>query len=111
MFPLDDPNKIDLVTYSQKTNELVIVMTETRPWGSDGTLVLSLQAKLKNYVAFVESGELARRYPGHEAAGVCVRLSTKHPLGDIELSFLEKAQEMWLGPLGMRLEVSRPDTP
>lgn len=60
-----NPGAIDDISVD---GELVTLhVTQTCPWDGSDQLLLLLQEKLYNYLAFVADGELARRQPVHRS--------------------------------------------
>lgn len=100
-----DTRVIDLVTHRPEADEVVLVMTETRPWGRKGGLLLDLQAKFRTYLDFVETGRLATEFPNMAQKRVRIRLDCATPPGPMEQVFLQKVRNEWLRPAGVELEV------
>jgi hypothetical protein len=69
---LEHPNVIDVVAHDANSDEVALIMQESRPWdGSDGRL-FQLQEKINAYLAFALDGEMAESYPS--LVGKAVRL-------------------------------------
>ena len=66
-----NPRVVDLITRDDATGEVVLVMLEERPWGSDAGQLRQLEAKFNAYLEYVLGGHLARQYPDY--AGLPVR--------------------------------------
>ena len=60
-----DPGAIDEITIAADTASLHI--TQSCQWDGSDHLLLLVQEKLFNYLAFVADGELARRHPEHRS--------------------------------------------
>ena len=60
-----DPGAIDRITTAEDGATLHI--TQSCPWDGSDHLLLLVQEKLFNYLAFVADGELARIHPGHRS--------------------------------------------
>jgi hypothetical protein len=94
---------VDLVAKDAAGNEYTLVIVASSPWDDDA--VLSLQAKVKNYITFVESGQLLRVYPDAVGKRIAFRLSTMHPLSPMADRFVHLATSQWLRPLSIAFEV------
>jgi hypothetical protein len=57
-----NPGAIDEVTV-EADGSLAVHLVQTWEWDGSDHLLLLLQEKLYNYLAFIADGELARRYP------------------------------------------------
>lgn len=102
-----DAATIDLVTHDPKTDEVVLVMTETRPWDAKGAHLLDLQAKLQTYLTFIESGQLGAKFPRMMGKSIRIRVDCAQPPGPLEDKFLQRVRTEWLDPLGITLEVGQ----
>jgi hypothetical protein len=60
---VDNPRVVDLVTEDETTGEVVLVMLEQRPWGSQPEQLRQLEAKFNSYLEYVLGGHLAAHYP------------------------------------------------
>lgn len=60
---VDNPRVVDLVTEDEATGEVVLVMLEKRPWGSQPEQLRQLEAKFNSYLEYVLGGHLAAQYP------------------------------------------------
>jgi hypothetical protein len=105
MSGVEDPATIDLVTHDPRRDQVVLVMTEMRDWGTTGGLLLDLQEKIRNYLHFVESGQLDSKYPGFAGRSVRIRLDCVAQPGPLEEKFLQRVREAWLAPGRIELEV------
>ncbi len=71
MSGVEDPSKIDLVTYDPARNEYTLVLRELRPWNGSKEQASQLISKVDSYRHFVTTGQLAKNYP--DSAGKHVR--------------------------------------
>lgn len=78
---IDDTNTIDLVG-QDSAGRFLVIMVETRPWGTTLDQGSHLRQKINAYTGFILDGSLARHYP--EIA--------KHPV-DIQLDCEETPDE------------------
>lgn len=54
---------IDVVGHNPKTDEVVLVMNEERPWDGSDTRLHELQERFNAYVSFLLDGEFAETHP------------------------------------------------
>lgn len=71
-----DPGAIDEITVDRE--RVLLHAVQTCEWDGSDHLLLLLQEKLFNYLAYVADGELARCYPGqHSRWGVTIDCSSE----------------------------------
>jgi hypothetical protein len=66
---------IDLFAHDPKTDEIVLVMEERRPWDGSDERLHHLQEKFNAYVSFLLDGEMAAAHP--ELAGKRARIELR----------------------------------
>lgn len=106
MHGIENPAVVDAVSVSSARDRVDVVMAQACEWdGSDRLLVL-LQEKWKNYVAFAADGQLVQTYP--EVAGLPWRLvlSCQSEPDDRTLEFVRRADEATRSE-GGRFEIRR----
>ncbi len=59
----DNVGVIDVFAHDPKTDEIVLVMNEPRPWDGSEERLHQLQEKFNAYVSFLLDGELAEAHP------------------------------------------------
>lgn len=69
---IDDPSKVDLVTYDPKSTEFVLIMIADQGWKNTPDDRRQLEQKLNGYMEFIESGQFLGKFP--EAAGKPIRI-------------------------------------
>ncbi|MDQ2919480.1 MAG: hypothetical protein M3R10_06345 [Verrucomicrobiota bacterium] len=69
---LANPAVIDLFAHDQKTDEVLLVMKENRPWDGSDLRLHELQEKFNAYVSFLLDGEMLSAHP--ELAGKTARI-------------------------------------
>ena len=69
-----NPRVIDLITPDDASGEVVLVMLEERPWGSDPQQLRQLEAKFNAYLSYVLGGHLVQQYPVYAERGVRFQL-------------------------------------
>ena len=67
-----NPATIDLFAFDTKTDRVLLVMNEARPWDDSDARLHQLQEKFNAYVSFLLDGELATEHP--ELAGKRARI-------------------------------------
>lgn len=78
--PLQHPNVIDSIAHDSASDEVVLIMTEPRPWDGTDRRVYELQEKVNAYLSFALDGEMVELLP--QLAGKNVRLQLEcieHP--------------------------------
>ncbi len=60
-----NPRVVDLITADDATGEVVLVMLEARPWGSDVEQIRQLEAKFNAYLEYVLGGHMGKQYPDY----------------------------------------------
>ncbi len=58
-----NPAVIDLFAHDQKTDEVLLVMKENRPWDGSDLRLHELQEKFNAYVSFLLDGEMLAAHP------------------------------------------------
>jgi hypothetical protein len=66
---------IDFFAHDAKTDEVLLVMRESRPWDNSDLQLFQLQEKCNAYVSFLLDGELADAHP--ELAGKNARIELR----------------------------------
>ena len=70
MTGMADPSVIDLFALDRKTNEVLLVMQESRPWDRSDERLHQLQEKFNAYVSFLLDGEMVAAHPELVSAGL-----------------------------------------
>src|SRR5436309_14461116 len=61
--PIEQANVIDIIAHDAESDEVVLAMSETRPWSGSDAQLFQLQEKLNAYLSFALDGEMAEAYP------------------------------------------------
>ena len=69
-----NPRVVDLVALDEANDEVVLVMLEERPWGTDPQQMRQLEAKFNAYLSYVLGGHLVQQYPIYAERGVRFQL-------------------------------------
>jgi hypothetical protein len=99
-----NPGAIDEVTIDDD-GFVTVHLVQTWEWDGSEHLLLLLQEKLFNYLAFVADGELARLHPGRSRWRVAV--DCRSELDDRTQVLLHQAADQFRG-LGGSLVIRRP---
>ncbi|MEP6809735.1 MAG: DUF6572 domain-containing protein [Chthoniobacterales bacterium] len=67
-----NPSAIDLFALDSKTDQVLLVMNETRPWDGSDRRLHQLQEKFNAYASFLLDGEMLAEHP--ELAGKRARI-------------------------------------
>jgi hypothetical protein len=74
---VDNPRTIDIVSTVRATGDVVLVVADHLPW-DDVHHLDALQTKLNNYLAYIESGQLAAAYTVADGARVRIEVVCLH---------------------------------
>ena len=69
-----NPRVVDLISADDATGEVVLVMLEARPWGSDVEQIRQLEAKFNAYLEYVLGGHMGKQYPDYAEKPVRIQL-------------------------------------
>ena len=92
MAGLQEPETIDLVAQAADGRYL-LVMVETRPWGTDPAQPDQLKAKINTYAQFALDGGLLSHYPQAANQAVVIRLDCPEPPDDEINAITSRAAE------------------
>ena len=105
-----NPHVVDLISHDRERGEVVLLMLEERPWGSDPEQLRQLEAKFNSYLEYVLGGHLTTQYPAYEGIDVCFRLDCASPPAGEAESMLRAMQNFAAGE-GIRFVVQRIEDP
>ena len=83
-----NPRVVDLIRLDTERDEVVLLMLEERPWGTEPEQLRQLEAKFNSYLAYVLDGHMVKQYPQYAGKRVCVRLDCASPPGEGEQAML-----------------------
>ena len=92
MAGIHEPETIDLVAQAAEGRYL-LVMIETRPWGSDPHQGDQLKAKINTYAQFALDGGLLQHYPETANQPIAIRLDCATPPDEPTNALLAHAAE------------------
>jgi hypothetical protein len=99
-----NPRVVDLVALDEANDEVVLVMLEERPWGSDPQQLRQLEAKFNAYLSYVLGGHLVQQYPIYAERGVRFQLDcVENPRAEDQAFFT--AMSNFAASEGIRLVV------
>jgi hypothetical protein len=103
-----NPRVVDLIELDRGTGEVVLVLLERRPWGSDPAQLRQLEAKLNSYLSYVLDGFLARDYPQYAGRRARFELHCAEPPRGEERAFLTAARNFAAGEgIGFAVQATR----
>src|SRR5438876_5107292 len=76
--PDDRVGVIDIFAHDPKTNEIVLVINESRTWDGSDARLHELQERFNAYVSFLLDGELAEAHPGLVSKLARIELRCRH---------------------------------
>jgi len=84
---------IDVIAHDSKTDEVTLVMLESRPWDGAELRLFQLQEKINAYLSFVLDGEMAEAYPQFEGKKIRLQLDCVGMPGNDVVGFLSMVRE------------------
>jgi hypothetical protein len=91
---VEDLNVIDIKSTDKQTGDVVLSIADHLDWSDTITHQIALQKKLNAYVAFVESGELLKRFPDAKGRTVVFNIVFKFRPDAKGMQFLERAKRV-----------------
>jgi hypothetical protein len=90
---VDNPDVVDAIGIERATGIVALTISDHLEWGDGDQHLLTLQAKINRYLAFIESGEVFESYP--QAVGKTLRVDVvcKHPPSEAGVRFLAEARD------------------
>jgi hypothetical protein len=83
------PKVIDLISFDQTSDSVVVTMLEDRPWGDSEEQLDQLQDKFNNYVDYILDGWLYSQYPQYQTKKCVIRIQGTHPPDAQQAKFFE----------------------
>jgi hypothetical protein len=84
-----NPEVIDLFGVDQKTNEVLLVMNEPRPWDGGHEQLHEMQEKFNAYASFILDGEMTEAHPELAGRTARIQLRCKYMPGKEALALLQ----------------------
>lgn len=88
---IENPTVIDVVALGPEGDRVDVVMAQACEWDGSDRLILLLQEKWKNYLAFAADGQLVRAYPETDGLPWRLVLSCQSEPDDRTLEFVRMA--------------------
>jgi hypothetical protein len=90
---VDNPQVVDVIATVRDTGEVLLTISDHLEW-DDPTHLIALEAKLKAYVAFIESGDIYEQYPLARGASLRIDVCCKYSPSTSGESYLTNAREI-----------------
>ncbi len=104
-----NPAVIDLFALDPKTDQVLLVMNEARPWNGSDQQLLEVQEKFNAYVSFLLDGELATEHPELADRRARIELHCAAMPDERALELLGNIHEqLALQDIGMEVVVAQP---
>jgi len=103
---LAQANVVDVVGQDASGRYLVI-MVESRAWGTDAAQALQLREKINAYAGLIMDGSLARQYPATAGQPVDIQLNCcETPRGEFATILEHAAMQLQRLGIGLRVNVT-----
>jgi hypothetical protein len=89
---VEQPDVVDFVARDGATKTILLVVSDHLVWDEVNEHLFCLQEKLNTYFRFVESGELAEKYPDIADHKITIEIVLEHSPPDTANWFFEKAR-------------------
>jgi hypothetical protein len=84
---------VDFVAKDATTGTFFLVISDHLPWDETNEHLFCLQEKLNCYFGFIESGELAKKYPDTAGHKIAIDIALEHAPPDTAIWFFDKARD------------------
>lgn len=93
---IEQEKVVDVLAGGRKPNEVVLFITDHLLWDdkSDYEHAIMLQKKLNSYLAFIESGEMEKKYPEHKGKEIIIHVIGRYSLNSNAKKFYEKVSSI-----------------
>jgi len=88
-----NPGVIDLFAFDERAGEIVLVMTDSRPWDDSDERLFQLQEKFNTYVSFLLDGEMVSAQPELAGKPARIELRCDHMPDDRALELLNRIHD------------------
>lgn len=89
---IEQTEKVDFVSVDQASEDLLLTISDHLAWDQgEGEHLLLLQKKLNAYLRFIESGEVAKKFPEARGRNVVINVVGQFPMSEKAKLFFEKA--------------------
>jgi len=83
---------VDFIGTSKADGHVILTISDHLPFDGEARLI-TLQEKLNDYLAFIESGEVCDTYPAANGRPIEISIRFKHPPDERGLAFLRAAEQ------------------
>ena len=92
---VDQKKIIDFIGTEKTTGDVVLTISDHLDWVDVSSHLYTLQEKINDYLAFIESGEIFDEYPKARGKKIKIKIYFRYapPAGDA-LSFISHAEEI-----------------
>ena len=109
---IEETGVLDAIAHDPKTDEIVLVMHESRPWNGGDEQLFQLQEKLNTYLSFALDGEMAEAFPQFAGKKVRIQLDTPKMPDERTLDFLQAVyDQMAFQSIRFEMHVTDDDCP
>ncbi len=91
---VDDFDVIDIVSIDKRTGDAVLIVSDHLDWSDSIHHQTILQTKFNAYLAFVENGEILKRYPDAAGRSIVFSVVFKFRPDRAGREFLARAQKV-----------------
>jgi hypothetical protein len=91
---VEEADLIDIVGINRETGHVILTISDHLDWSDSRAHQLILQKKFNSYLAFVESGEILRKYPDAKDRTVVFRVVFQLPPDQEGQEFLRRAAKV-----------------
>jgi hypothetical protein len=84
-----NPAVIDLFAVDRKSDGVLLVMNESRPWTGGDEQLHELQEKFNTYASFILDGEMTEAHPDLKGRSARIELRCRHLPSDEALALLQ----------------------
>jgi hypothetical protein len=88
---LNDVEVVDATGTKRDNGTVVLTIFDAWDWDDQRRHLLALQAKLKSYFGFIESGQIYEAYLAAAGWALRIDVASRYPMPDAALTLLEKA--------------------
>ncbi len=91
---VEDGNVVDIVGVTRDGGVVALTIADHLDWEDTTAHLITLQEKLNRYLAFIESGELCKKYPDAETRQVRIDVAFLNTPPAEAVSFLARAGDI-----------------
>ena len=88
-----NPAVIDVLAHDSRSDEIVLVMYESRPWDGSDEQLHQLQEKFNSYASFLLDGEMVEAHPQLARKTARIELHAAHFPSERALTLLNQIRE------------------